>query len=541
MQPMTYVLQQLLAESAQRYSEKVAVWAHTGTLTYRQLEERSNQIAHFIRQRGIRKGDRLGLYAPKSADSIAAIFGILKAEGVYVPLDPQAPLERIHYIIADCGIRGLFTTADKWQNLESSYPGLVEFSVLPSGEVRSRSDVVHAGAVDQFPSGSAPASHPVTTDLAYILYTSGSTGRPKGVMLSHQNALTFIGWCAETFKIRSDDRLANHAPLHFDLSVFDIYNAIEAGATVCLVPEDVKLFPTSLASFMESQAITVWYSVPSALVYLVLHGNLKNRRLQQLRLLLFAGEVFAMKYLRQLTDLLPRAEFYNLFGPTETNVCTYYQVDRALLSAMERLPIGRACSNTEVFAVNDRGEVAKLGEVGELYVRGPSLTAGYWGDPEKTRKTLVSNRFQRPHEEKIYKTGDLVVLRADGNYDFVGRCDSMIKSRGYRIELGEIEAALLSHSAVREAVALPLADQEIGNRIKAVVVPDAAASLTPGELQSHCASRIPSYMIPEIIEFCEVLPKTSTGKIDRVRLAQSVRLIAADLSRSDASMLRDQL
>ena len=263
--------------------------------------------------------------------------------------------------------------------------------------------------------------------------------------------------------------------------------------------------------------------------------------MHQLRLLLFAGEVFPIKYLRQMAELLPKVELYNLFGPTETNVCTYYQIDRTLLPVLERLPIGRACSNTEVFAVNDRGELIQTGEVGELYVRGPSLTVGYWGDPEKTRKALVPNRFQHHYEENIYKTGDLVIRGADGNYDFLGRRDSMIKSRGYRIELGEIEAALLSHSAVREAVAMPVPDQEIGNRIKAVVVLHAAASLTAGELQSHCASRIPSYMIPELIEFCETLPKTSTGKIDRVRLARTASLVAAGFGKSGDSLLRDEL
>ena len=538
---MIYVLQQLLARSAQRYPEKIAVWAEHGALTYRALEEQSNQIAHFLRQRGIKKGDRLGLFAPKSADSIAAMFGVLKAEAVYVPLDPQAPLERIHYIITNCGIRGLFTTADKWEKLQGAYPGVVEFSILQSGQISDSPDTIPRSALGMFPAQYPPAGHPVTTDLAYILYTSGSTGRPKGVMLSHQNALTFVGWCAETFKICPEDCLANHAPLHFDLSVFDIYNAIETGATVCLVPEDVKLFPASLAIFIESQFITVWYSVPSALVHLILHGNLKHRHLQKLRLVLFAGEVFPMKYLRQLTELLPAAEFYNLFGPTETNVCTYYQVERATLPDMKRLPIGKACSNTDVFAVNERGELAKPGEVGELYVRGPSLTAGYWGDPEKTRKALLLNRFQRHYQENMYKTGDLVMLGEDGNYAFLGRRDNMIKSRGYRIELGEIETALLSHAAVREAVALAMPDQEIGNRIKAIVVPNAASSLTAGELQFHCASRIPKYMIPEIIEFCDTLPKTSTGKIDRVRLAQTTPLVASDLSESIGSSLHDQL
>jgi len=185
------------------------------------------------------------------------------------------------------------------------------------------------------------------------------------------------------------------------------------------------------------------------------------------------------------------------------------------------LPIGRACANTEVFAVDEHDRMVGVGEVGELYVRGPAVTPGYWGDPEKTAKMCVPNRFQANFEEKLYRTGDLVSPDENGDYFFLGRRDSQIKSRGYRIELGEIEAALLSHAGVCEAAAVAIPDEEIGNRIKAFVAPHDPGSLTAVELQRHCATRVPRYMIPELIELCEGLPKTSTGKIDRVRLAQT--------------------
>jgi acyl-coenzyme A synthetase/AMP-(fatty) acid ligase len=344
-------------------------------------------------------------------------------------------------------------------------------------------------------------------------------------MLTHQNALTFVEWCAETFKITSEDRLSNHAPLHFDLSVFDVYNTLEAGATVYLVTEDLALFPSKLASFIETQGITVWYSVPSALTLILLHANLNAEKLAKLRLILFAGEVFPMKYLQQLANLLPHVELQNLYGPTETNVCTYYRVERDLLPSMDKLPIGIACENTEVFAVNDQDEiVTEAGGTGELYVRGPSVTCGYWADPEKTAKMVVPNRFQRNFEEKMYRTGDLVQLADDGNYYFLGRRDSMIKSRGYRIELGEIESALLSHDSVKEAVAIAIPDDIVSNRIIAVIAPHDGTAIRPSDLQQHCGTRIPKYMIPEVIEFRTNLPKTSTGKVDRVQLTQeSVR------------------
>jgi amino acid adenylation domain-containing protein len=519
---MAYLLHGLLSESASRHPDNIAVWARGRSLTYRDLEERSNQLAHLLRERGIRKGDPVGLYFPKTVESVVSMFGVLKAGGIYVPLDPQQPAQRIAYIIDNCGIKALVTTREKLQGLHPATLESVDFSVFTDrpGETRSAAAGARWEQLAAFPASHAPGGLQQTTlDLAYILYTSGSTGRPKGVMLSHQNALTFVQWCAETFHVRPEDRLSNHAPLHFDLSVFDVYNAIEAGAAVHMVPEDVALFPASLAKFIAAQGISVWYSVPSALVHLVLRGSLQTQNLERLRLVLFAGEVFPMKYLRQLAEVLPGVELYNLYGPTETNVCTYYRVDRAKLAITERIPIGRACANTEVFAVDEGDRLIQPGQTGELYVRGPSVTCGYWGDPEKTRQTVVPNRFQPQYEERMYRTGDLVMLREDGDYDFVGRCDSQIKSRGYRIELGEIEAALLSHPGVREAAAVAIPDEEVGNRIKAIVALNVSATLTAAELQQHCAQRVPKYMIPELVEFRANLPKTSTGKLDRMQLA----------------------
>ncbi len=531
---MAYLLQQFLRESAFRYPDKVAVSARGRNLTYRELEERSNQLAHLLAERGVKKGDRVGLFFPKCVESLVCMQGALKAGAVYVPLDPQAPAERIAYILQDCGVRVLLTSAEKRKVLDANTLHALETCLLVDGAANGHAHgKVNGGDLNGgsmlpwsslagFPAQSAPAVTLTETDLAYILYTSGSTGRPKGVMISHQNALTFVEWCKEKFQVRPDDQLSNHAPLHFDLSVFDVYNTLEAGATVHLITEDIAVFPAALASFIETRGITIWYSVPSALTLLLLHGNLIAEKLHKLRIVLFAGEVFPMKYLRDLANLLPHVDLYNLYGPTETNVCTYYKVDRAQLPTQEKLPIGIACENFEVFAVNEKGEiVTRPGESGELYVRGPGVTYGYWGDGEKTKKMCVPNVFQRNFEEKMYRTGDLVQLAEDGNYSFLGRRDSMIKSRGYRIELGEIETALLSHPAVREAAAIAVPDDIIGNRIMAVVSPHAGSSLQSVELQQHCATRIPKYMIPDAIEFRESLPKTSTGKIDRVSLVQN--------------------
>lgn len=519
---MAYLLQQLLIRSAEKYPNNQAVCARGRSLTYRELDQQSNQLAHLLRRHGIRKGDRVGIYFPRTVESVVSMFGVLKAGGIYVPLDPQQPAQRIQYIIDNCGIRALVTTREKLWNLAAATVEKLEFSVFTD---RANGKGAMVPGIDweelaQFSNTSAIDNLQSTTlDLAYILYTSGSTGRPKGVMLSHQNALTFIEWCADTFRIQPEDHLTNHAPLHFDLSVFDIYNAIEAGATVYMVPEDALLFPASLAKFIAEQGISVLYAVPSALVHLVLHGNVKAQNLKRLRLVLFAGEVFPIKYLRQLAELLPSVDLYNLYGPTETNVCTYYRVDRTKLASMEKIPIGRPCGNTEVFAIEENDRFVQPGQTGELYVRGPSVTRGYWDDAEKTRLMVVPNRFQPHYEEKMYRTGDLVTLRDDGDYDFIGRRDSQIKSRGYRIELGEIEAALLSHPSVKEVAVIAVPDDEVSNRIKAIVAPHNGDKLTATQLQQHCAQRVPRYMIPDLIEFRESLPKTSTGKLDRILLA----------------------
>jgi amino acid adenylation domain-containing protein len=520
---MAYLLQQLSSESAMRRPDGVAVSARGQRLTYAQLEAMSNRLAHLFRDRGVQRGDRVGLFFPKSVQSVACMLGALKAGAVYVPIDPQAPGARVAYITRNCEIKCLVTTKAGASALEESGVKDMHTRILTDASVSETS--AHAGLVPwdalDACADTAPAAMGVETDLAYILYTSGSTGVPKGVMISHRNALTFVDWCATTFAVRPDDRLSNHAPLHFDLSVFDIYNALLAGATVCMIDSDTAIFPASMAKFIETHRITVWYSVPSALVGLVLHGGLSRRKLDALRLVLFAGEVFPMKYLRQLADLLPHVALYNLYGPTETNVCTYHRVDSRTLAFAEHLPIGLACANTDVFAVNERDEPIKPGEVGELYVRGPSVTPGYWGDPEKTDRAVVPNRFQPHVAERVYRTGDIVSVDAEGVYWFQGRRDSMIKSRGYRIELGDIETAVYDHPAVLEAAVVPVPDEEIGNRIKVYVVRHPGAQLSSSELQSHCTARIPRYMIPEIVEFCDRLPKTSTGKIDRTVLAAS--------------------
>ena len=525
---MAFVLSQLLSDAAFRYPEQVAVSCAGRKLTYAALEEESNRLAHFLCKERIGRGDRVGIFLNKSVETVLGIFAILKTGAAYVPLDPLAPARRVGFIIQNCGIRCLLTKRAKLEILTNvlSEPGPVELVLLMDDETvsspanhgerryRSRWEAKEESKV-------APEISTVDQDLGYILYTSGSTGNPKGVMISHLNALTFIEWAYRYYGIQATDRLSNHAPFHFDLSIFDLFVGIKAGATIHLVPESIAWFPTDMVRFIAEHRITVWYSVPSALSLMVLHGGLKDTQFPDLRWVLFAGEVFPIKYLRSLMEFWPGAQFSNLYGPTETNVCTYYTVAEVPGDSTP-LPIGKACANTEVFALNDENRRTVAGEVGELYVRGSSIMKGYWGLPEKTAQVVVESKDASGHDERIYRTGDLVLLEEDGNYRFLGRRDHMVKSRGYRIELGEVEAALYNHPQIKEAAVLALPDDLIGNRLLAAVVSSKETSLTPAAVLQHCAQQIPKYMVPEAVEFRDFLPKTSTGKIDRQQLMREL-------------------
>ena len=461
---MIYLLHHLLAESAQRWTDNPAVSMGHHRLSYGDLDKMAGRLAQVLRESGVMPGNRVGIWMPKSNESIVSIFGILKAGGVYVPIDPKSPIPRAVHIIKDCGIRHLITSEAKLSGLHEEIAGQADFPVevvLTTDEGSRDADRRRAGArviAWEAVKGSGELRQEasgVDSDLAYILYTSGSTGMPKGVMISHRAALTFINWTHDFFKITEKDVVASHAPLHFDLSIFDIFTTIKAGGMIVLVPELLSTFPVTLSEFIRDQRITVWYSVPSALILMLARGDFVKHMHRDLRLILFAGEVFPLKYLRTLKEGTG-ARLFNLYGPTETNVCTYYEVAALLADQTKPIPIGRPIDNYELFLVSDDGNHPKPGEVGELFARGPGLMAGYWGDPEKSNLVLVPNPFQPAFEDKVCRTGDLAIQDDEGNYHYLGRRDHMVKSKGYRIELGEIETTLYSHPKVTEAAVIAI-------------------------------------------------------------------------------------
>ncbi len=534
---MVYLLQQLLSESASRYPEKPALSFRDETVTYAGLEAETNRLARGLAEVGVRWGERVGIYMNRSTSSVTAAFGVLKAGAVYVPIDPLCPPERLNYIVRKCGIEVVLAAPDKLRSIEQAFPerSPLKSIVAMNGPDRSAGQIGTTRVIDwqtlrTSVEADALTAATIDSDLAYILFTSGSTGSPKGVMLSHRNALTFVEAARDLFGITSDDRLSNICPLHFDMSVFDLYVAMKAGATTVIIPETTTTFPVKLAEVIEKNGITVWNSVPSALSLLAAYRGLQQHDLSSLRLVLFAGERFPLKYLQRLMEVMPGARFCNMYGQTEANSSTYYWIDTPPAGERQPIPIGKPLPNFDVFALDEQGaRITEPAKEGELYVRASTVALGYWDEAEKTEKAFVQNPLRPDVKERVYRTGDLVHVDGDGNYVYVGRKDHMIKSRGYRIEIGEIEAVLRDHEGVKNAVVIPVPDELIGNRIWAIVVPLVPGSLAKDDLIQFCARRLPKYMLPEMLEFRDDLPTTSSGKVDR-QLLRSQRATTAPAS-----------
>lgn len=527
-----FLVNHYLEDAAAARPDHVAVIDGDRSMTYRELDERANQVANLLISLGVEKGDRVGIYLRKSMEAVVGIYGAMKAGATYVSLDPSAPESRVGYIATNCGIRHILTGKEKrrsWAKVVEHGAADLEHVVVLNTEELDREVPgvkLHAATAADEHAVTKPDVWVTQQDLAYIIYTSGSTGDPKGVMLSHLNCRGFVDWTVDEYGVHQDDIVSSHAPLHFDLSTFDLFGAASAMATLVLVPPKISVFPVEVARFIETHQISVWYSVPSILTMLVEHGNLDVGALPSIRVMLFAGEVFPTKYLSRLMKLLPHALFANLYGPTETNVCTAYTVPEPPPEDGPTISIGSAIGNVDCFVMGEDGNEVAKGEVGELYVRGPTVMRGYWGDVGRTKARLVVDPRDPEFGDPVYATGDLVQEMDDGNYKFLGRRDNQIKSRGYRIELGDIETAINAHPDTVECAVVAVPDEFISNRIHAFVA--VKAEIADVDMTKFISGLVPKYMIPERFYWRDgVLPKTSTGKIDRKGLGDEAIEAAA--------------
>jgi amino acid adenylation domain-containing protein len=489
-------LAQLLVTAARARPDALAVEGPDGALSYSGLDALSNRVARALAALGVTAGDRVAIWHEKSLKVVAAMQASLRLGAAYVPIDPTSPRARAVVIVEDCACAAIVTTRARASALLGSG---VRVPVL----TLDHDDWDAVLSLDPSPLAERQTR---PGDLAYVLYTSGSTGTPKGVCISHRNALAFVEWSATELGLRDSDRLANHAPFNFDLSVFDLYAAFLAGASVHLIPEAASYAPRQLVEFMQRRAITVWYSVPSVLLLMMTQGGLLRAQLPALHTIIFAGETFPITALKRLQRGLGATRLYNFYGPTETNVCTSYEVPALDADEQREVPIGRAASDDTVYAVRPDGERAQPGEQGELWVEGATVMLGYWGKPAQGAAP--------------YRTGDNVLVEPDGVFRYVGRIDNQVKVRGHRIELGEIETALRADPAVADA-AVVAAGAGLDARLVAFVVP--APGVSPPsllQLKRVCADRLPRYMIVDARQVLQELPRTANGKVDRRALLE---------------------
>lgn len=494
------LLHERVMHSAARYPQHLAVVDENQGLSYEALEARTREFVAMFCALGVRQGQRVVLWAHKSVDLVAVMQAALRLGVVYVPVDPMSPVARLQKIVHDSQAVLLICTGARLEELVASELQQVRCVVLDDAADARHWRNIEAGSCV------VPSLEIQPDDLAYILYTSGSTGVPKGVSLSHRNALAFVDWACASYGFEAGDRFANHAPFHFDLSVLDLYGALNSGGTVYLVPESSAYSARLLTEFVRLHEITVWYSVPSVLMLMMQDGDLLSDLQGTLRVVLFAGEPFPIKHLRELRGAYPDLRLANLFGPTETNVCTAFEVTAIDPQRLLPVPIGTAASGNRIWAQKDDGSPCAVGEEGELIVQGPTVMLGYFG---------------KPAHQGPYKTGDMVKQLADGNYEYLGRRDDMLKLRGNRIERGEVEAALLAHPLVSEAAVL-VSGEGMTAQLWAVLVPQGQARLSIIDLKRHCAQRLPRYMIIDRLLCLEALPRNANGKVDRFALARRV-------------------
>lgn len=527
---MSDLLHDYVTASAERAGEAVALVMGDERLTYAELETASNRLARMLVDAGCNRGDRVCLLAPKAPATVMAMVATLKAGCTYVPIDTAGPVARLARVVRSADPAAIFTLGSAASLIdELRHDGSLPADVLIGALDPEASSVISArrsfgprDVADQ--SGDPLPRSGAGDDAAQILFTSGSTGEPKGVVITHGNVRAFVEWAVSHLRVRPDERLSGHPPLHFDLSTFDIYGAFRSGAALHLVPPET-LLPRQLADFISSRALTQWFCVPSTMSYMAKFGAVPDDGFPSLERVLWCGEVLPPAVLAHWMERVPQASFTNLYGPTEATIASsYYTVPSPPREKNGPIPIGQACAGEELLLVDERGEPVEPGQVGELCIAGAGLSPGYWRDEEKTRASFVPDPRPERHAQRIYRTGDRARVGDDGQIYFLGRTDSQIKSRGYRIELGEIEAAINGIPDIAECAVLGLpSDGFEGTSISCAFAAATGAEITAPALRAALSASLPSYMLPTRWVAMDALPKNVNGKIDRQRVRELLR------------------
>lgn len=518
-----------LSDRAREQGDRIAIRVDDREMTFSEADTLHKQVASFLIELGCAKGERVGLIGPKSEDFVCTQYGTLRAGACYVPIDKTFPIERTFQIVEDCGIRTVFADPTNVERIlgAAGKPACLENVVAwtDEGEYDVGSLNLHRfSSIPSYSSEPSATHRPVDTDLAYIMYTSGSTGKPKGVMLSHRNILTYVEWCMAELKLSADDIMVNVAPFTFDISGMEIFGMAASGAQMILIENQTRI--TTILDAVQRHKATFMATVPTVVGTMVNNPRVFGRYdLSTLRMLISGAAVCPPVYMKVLHEHLPQATLYNLYGPTEATIyCLYHRIDDADHIDVEKpLPIGIPFENTEAYVVTPEGVEAKRGEEGELILRGNHIALGYFGNEEKT-SAAFKNFPLLPHlNEKVYYTGDVARQDEAGVFHFLGRNDDMVKSRGYRIELNEIDLALSQLSDDLDSFAvIAIPDELIENKLVAVVVRHKGSEISEQEIKAACKERLPAYMVPDVVEFRDSLPQTSSGKISKKTLVQEL-------------------
>ncbi len=469
---------------------------HVASVTYRELNTRANQLAHYLVTLGVKKEVLVGICTERSVEMMVGLLGILKAGGAYVPLDPAYPQERLTFMLEDAQVSVLLTQ----QHLVARLPQHQAQVVCLDGEWHSIAQLSEANL----------NSCVATENLAYVIYTSGSTGKPKGVEVDHKSLLNLVFWHQQAFSVSCGDRATQIANVAFDACGWEIWPYLTVGASIHFPDDETRSSPTQLQDWLLEKGITISF-VPTPLAQRLL--TLSWPQKCALRTLLTGGD----KLQQHPQNCLPFAVVNN-YGPTENTVVTTSGLVAACEQTFEVPTIGRAIANTQVYILDEQLQPVPIGVVGELYISGASLARGYLNRPELTAVKFIPNPFSDQPGSRLYKTGDNARYLANGNIEYLGRSDRQVKIRGFRIELGEIETVLSQHSDVFQSVVIAQQDNYGNQRLVAYVVTQQQTTLTNSQLRHYIKQKLPEYMLPSNFVLLDTLPLTANGKVDRSRL-----------------------
>ncbi|WP_139488493.1 non-ribosomal peptide synthetase [Brevibacillus dissolubilis] len=514
--PRDKTIHQLFAEQAARTPERVAVILGEEQYTYRELDERSSQMAQALCDRGVARDQLVALMVEKSLDMVVGMLAILKAGGAYVPIDPDYPVDRIAYLLEDSQAKWMLchqaTAARLEETALSELTARLDVLLLDDPQCSSKhASVEHAGVSEE--AGHAQHTSPTPAspqDLAYVIYTSGSTGRPKGVMVEHRNVVRLVQ-NTNYVDFSTEKAILQTGATVFDATTFEVWGALLNGLQVVLVPTDIMLDAHQLQQLIEKHGITVMF-LTTALFYSL--SQQQEEMFAGLSTLLVGGEAMLSQHVEQVRAKFPSLRLVNIYGPTEnTTFSTYYDLDGALA---DPVPIGKPIANTTAYVMDAGQKLLPVGITGELHLGGDGVARGYLNNTDLTREKFVDHPYAPG--ERLYRTGDLARMLPDGNIEYVGRIDHQVKIRGYRIELGEIEAQLLAHDSITEAVVLAKQDETGTHILCAYLVSDRSWSLS--ELRAYLAISLPEYMLPAALVQLEQIPLTTNGKVDRKALPE---------------------